>query len=98
MRVMRGHQEQHYWNRKQILLRWRELVSIVDLLPHVKIVVGPRVKVKRDAADPVKHQVGSCDVGQVGEGPGGFLGDAGDDVVEDLEAEYEDRVDEPGAC
>jgi hypothetical protein len=43
----------------------------------------------------VEHEVGAEHVGDVGEGPGGFLRDAGNDVVEDLEGCNEDYVDCP---
>jgi hypothetical protein len=46
----------------------------------------------------VEHQVGGEHVGDVGQGPAGFLRDGGQDVVEDFEDEDEDYVDEPGAC
>ena len=98
MRIMRAHKEQHNRHTEQVLLRRRELLLIVNLLPHVEVVVGAAVEVEGDAADPVEHEVGAGHVGEVCESPANFLGDAGDNVEEDLEAEDEDWVDEPGAC
>ena len=95
---MRAHKEQHNRHGKQILLGRSKLLLVVYLLPHVQVVVCARVEVEGDAAHPVEHDVAAGHVGEVGERPGDFLRDAGDDVEEDLEAEYEDRVDQPGAC
>ena len=90
---MRANQEQTYRHGEKILLRRCILIFIVDLLPHVEIVVGAGVELEGDAAHVVEHEVCGEHVGGVGEGPGGFLRDGGDDVVEDFEEEDEDYVD-----
>lgn len=98
MRIMRAHKEQHNRHAHEVFLRGGELALVVYLLPHVEVVVGAAVEVEGDAAHPVEHDVAPRHVGDVCEGPGDFLGDAWDDVEEDLEEEDEDGVDEPGAC
>lgn len=72
------------------------LVAVVDLLPHVEVVVGTSVELEGDAPHPVEHEEGTEHVADVGQGPGGFLGDAGNDVVENLQGKDEDEVDGPG--
>ena len=84
---MRADQEQANRTRQQELLRRRVLVLVVDLLPHVEVVVGAGVELEGDAAHVVEHEVGGEHVGGVGQRPGGLLRDAGDDVVEDFEEE-----------
>lgn len=95
---MRADQEQTYGHGQQELLGRGVLVLVVDLLPHVEVVVGAGVELEGDAAHVVEHQIGGEHVGDVGEGPAGLLRDRGQDVVEDFEDEDEDDVDEPGAC
>ena len=98
MRVMRAQQEEHDGHAEQELLGRRVLIAVVDLLPHVEVVVGARVEFERHALHPVEHQVGAEHVGDVGQRPRRFLRNARDDVEEDFEAEDQQDVDEPGAC
>ena len=98
MRIVRADQEQTNRHAEQELLGRRVLVLVVDLLPHVEVVVRARVELERDPAHVVEHEVRGAVVGGVDERPGGLLRDAGNDVVEDFEEEDEDDVDEPGAC
>ena len=98
MRVMRAQQEQHHRHGQQELLGGRVLVAVVDLLPHVEVVVGAGVELEGHALHPVEHDVGAEHVGDVGERPGGFLADAREGVEEDFEEEDQEGVDEPGAC
>ena len=97
MGIMRAQQEQRHWHHQQELFRGCVLVSVVDLLPHVEIVVGARVELEGHAPHIVEHKVRPDHVGYVRQGPGDLLGDAGDDVEEDLEGEDEDGVDRPCA-
>lgn len=92
---MRAEQEQDNRHTKQELLCRRVLIPVVDLLPHVQVVVRAGIELEGHASHPVEHEVGAEHVGDVGEGPGGFLRDAGNDVVEDLEGCNEDYVDCP---
>lgn len=97
MSVVRADEEETDGDGEQELLGRGILVLVVDLLPHVEVVVGAGVELERDAAHVVEHQVAAEHVRGVDECPGGFLGDGGDDVVEDFEEEDEDDVDQPGA-
>jgi hypothetical protein len=94
---MCANQEQHNWHAEQELLRWRVLVSVVNLLPHVKVVKGSGIEVERDTAHVVEHEVGARHVREVDEGPRCFLRHAGHDVKQDLAEEDEDDVDGPRA-
>ena len=87
MRVMRAEQEEQYRHYQQELLRRRVLVPIVDLLPHVQVVVGAGVELKGHALHPMEHEVGSEHVGYVCQRPGGFLRDTGHGVEEYFEGE-----------
>lgn len=89
---MRAEQEQQDGYYEQELLRRRVLVPIVNLLPHIQVVVGAGVEFEGHALHPVEHKVRAEHVGDVCERPGGFLRDAGDGVEEDLEGKNEDYV------
>ena len=73
MGVMGGHQEKKNWHHKQKLLSRRVLVAVVDLLPHVQIIISSGVEIKRHTAHVVEHEVRSKHVRDVGQGPGRFL-------------------------
>ena len=67
MRIMRADEEQYDWNTQEEFLRRRVLISIVNLLPEVEIVVGPGIEFEGYTSNPMKHNVGSghiCDIGQ----------------------------------
>ena len=55
MSVMRAEEEEDDGYAKQELLGWRILIPIVDLLPHIEVIVGTGVEFKRNAAHPVEH-------------------------------------------
>ncbi len=57
--VVCAEQKQNDRHAKQKLLRRGVLVSVVDLLPHIQVVVGSRVELERNAANPMEHQVGA---------------------------------------
>jgi len=65
LRVMRTDEKQHNGYAKKELLGWCVLVSVVDLFPHVEVVVGTRVEVKGHTAHVVEHEVGSRHVREV---------------------------------
>ena len=69
MSIVRTEQEEHDGHAQEELLGRGVLVAVVDLLPHVQVVVGAGVEFKGDAAHVVEHQVGAKHVGDVGEGP-----------------------------
>lgn len=97
MRVVGADQEKAYGHGKQELLCGRVLVAIVDLLPHVQVVVCAGVELERNTAHVVEHEVAAEHVGNVDHGPGGLLGDGGDDVVENFEQKNDHDVDRPRA-
>ena len=73
------------------------MVAVVDLLPHVQIVVGTGVEFEGCTAYVMEHEIGAEHVDDVGEGPRCFLRDAGDDVEEDFECDDENDMDRPCA-
>lgn len=66
---MSAEEEEHDRHAEQELLSGCVLVAIVDLLPHVEIVVGTGVELERDAPHPVEHEERSEHVADIGEGP-----------------------------
>ena len=86
-----GHAEQEF-------LGGCVLVTVVNLLPHVEVVVGPGVEVEGYAAHPVEHDVGASHVGDVGHGPRRLLRHARDRVEDYLQAEDYYDVDGPCSC
>lgn len=48
---------QYYRHCQQKFLCRCVLVTIIDLFPHVQVIVRPRVKLERNALNPVKHKV-----------------------------------------
>lgn len=57
MRIVRAEEEQHDRHAKQELLGGCVLGPVVDLLPHVQVVVGPGVKFERHSSDVMEHEV-----------------------------------------
>lgn len=57
MRVVCAQEEEDYRNTQEEFLRRSVLIPVIDLLPHVQIVVGSSVEFEGHASDPVKHQV-----------------------------------------
>lgn len=98
MRIMGADQKEHYWDGEEEFLRGSVLVAIINLLPHVQVVIGTRIEVEWHAADVVEHEVGSGHVREVDECPRGFLRHAGDNVEEYLADEYQNYVDSPSTC
>lgn len=56
MGIMGTDQEQNNWYTHEELLRRCVLSSIIDLLPHVQIVVGTCVEFEWYTTDPMKHE------------------------------------------
>ena len=84
MRVVCAKKEQHDWYTKKEFLRGRVLGSIINLLPHVQIVVGPGIELKWHASDPMEHEEGSKHIGYIRHGPRRLLGNSWDYVEEDF--------------
>lgn len=96
MGVVSAEEEEHDRYAEQELLSRCILVAVVDLLPHVEIVIGTGIKFERNAPHPVEHEERSEHVADVGKGPRSFLRDARDDVVENLESGDADEMNGPG--
>jgi len=73
MSVVRTKQKQHYWHAEEELFRRGVLGAIVDLLPHVQIIVSSCIKFKRYSSNPVEHEEGAEHVGYIRQGPRRFL-------------------------
>ena len=69
MCVVCAQKEEDYRHTQEELLRRSVLIPIVDLLPHVQIVVSPSVEFEGDASDPVEHQVRTKHVDNVDQRP-----------------------------
>lgn len=98
MRVVCAEKEQHDRHAEQELLGGCVLGSVVDLFPHVQVVVCPGVKFERDSSNVVEHEVRSSHVRDVRQSPGCLLRHTRHDIVEDLETHDEDEVDCPCPC
>lgn len=51
-----GRDIQYYRHHQQEFLSGRVLVPVVDLLPHVQVVVGPRVELEWYSLNPMEHK------------------------------------------
>ena len=69
MGVMGADKEEYDGNTKQELLGWRILITIVDLLPHVEVVIGAGVELERDAPHPMEHEERAKHITDVGQSP-----------------------------
>lgn len=67
--VVGAKEEEQDRHAEQELLGRGVLVAIVDLLPHVEIIVGAGVEFERDTPYPVEHKERAEHVADVGEGP-----------------------------
>lgn len=56
---MRAEQEETNGNTKEELLCWRILVPVVNLLPHIEVVVRSSVELEWNTPHPVKHDEGA---------------------------------------
>lgn len=65
MCVVCAQEEQNYWHAEQELLRWGVLCSVVDLLPHIQIIVSPGIKFKRNSSNPMEHEERAEHVGDI---------------------------------
>jgi hypothetical protein len=90
-------QEKHNRHSKEKLLGRCILISVVDLLPHVQIVVCPCIKVEWHTPYPVEHEKVANHVEDVGKRPDCLLRERdGKEVEEEMEEEDYKRMDEPG--
>lgn len=84
MGVVGAQEEEHDRDAEQEFLGGSVLGPIIDLLPHVQVVIGTPIELEGNSADIVEHDVRAKHVCYVGQCPRGLLRHAGDDVVEDL--------------
>lgn len=69
MGVVGADKEEHNRNAEQELLGRSVLITVVNLLPHVEIIVGAGVELERDAPHPMKHEEGAKHIADVGQSP-----------------------------
>jgi len=67
--VVGADKEEYDGNTKQELLGRRVLITIVDLLPHVEVVVGAGVELERNAPHPMEHEERAKHIADVGQSP-----------------------------
>lgn len=91
-------QEQYDRDGQEKFLCRCVLVSIIDLLPHIQIVVGSSIEFEGYAPNVVEHEVGASHVNDVGQCPRNLLCHTGDDITENLQDDDEDWVYRPGTC
>jgi len=65
MGIVGAEQKEQYRHAQKEFLGWGILVAVVDLLPHIQVVVSSGVEFEGDATDVVEHQVGAKHVGDV---------------------------------
>ena len=96
--VVGADEEEGDGHGEQELLGGRVLVAVVDLLPHVEVVVGAGVEVEGHALHVVEHEVRAGHVGDVGQRPGRLLRHAREGVEDELGEGDEHDVRDPGSC
>ena len=69
MGIVSAKEEENDWDAGQELLGRCVLRAIVDLFPHVQVVVRSAVEVKWHTTDIVEHDIRAHHVGDVGQGP-----------------------------
>ena len=96
--IMGAQEKEHNGNTEEKLLGRSVLSTVVDLLPHVEVIEGTAIEFEGDSSDIMEHDVGADHVGYVGQGPRCLLRDAGNDVVKDFEACYQNEMNGPRSC
>jgi hypothetical protein len=95
MGIVCAEEEQANRNAEEELFARGVLISVVNLLPHIQIVISTRVEFKRHPPYVMEHEIGAEHVGNIRKGPRCFLRDSGDNVEEDFERDDEDNMDSP---
>lgn len=67
--IVGAEKEEHDGYGEQELLGGGVLVAVVDLLPHVEVIVGTSVELERDAPHPMEHEERAEHIADVGESP-----------------------------
>ena len=96
MCVVRTQKKQHNRYAEKEFLCWSVLSSIINLLPHIQIVVSASVKLEGHSPHPVEHEERSKHVRYIRQGPGRFLGYSGNYVKKNLERSNQNQVYRPG--
>lgn len=65
MRVVGTEKKQHYRHTEKEFLCRCVLSAIVDLLPHIEVVVSASVKFERYSSDPMEHEERAEHVGDI---------------------------------
>lgn len=73
MGIVRTEKKQNYGNTEEELFSWCILGSVVNLFPHVEIVVSTGIELKGNTSDIVEHEVGAHHICNVNQGPRSFL-------------------------
>lgn len=69
MRVVGAEKKQDNRNTQKEFFGRRILISVVDLFPHIQVIIGSSVEFERYAPNPVEHEERAEHVGNVGECP-----------------------------
>ena len=69
VRVMCAKEEETDGHAEQELLRRRVLVPVIDLFPHIQIIVSTGIELEWDAPHPVEHEERAEHVADVGKRP-----------------------------
>lgn len=64
--IMCAEQKKNDWNAEKELLGWSVLIAVIDLLPHVEVVVSTSVELEGHTANPVEHKKRAKHVGNIG--------------------------------
>lgn len=65
MCIVGTEKKQHYRHTEEEFLRWRVLGPIVDLFPHIQVIVSTSVKFEGNSSDPVEHEEWAEHVGDI---------------------------------
>lgn len=69
MSIVCTREEKKYWYDQEEFLCRRILIPVVNLFPHVEVVVSASIELKWYTTDPMKHKVGAKHICNVGKGP-----------------------------
>ncbi len=65
MGIVRAEEEQANRNAEEELFARGVLIPVVNLLPHIQIVISTRVEFKRDTPYVMEHEIGAEHVGNI---------------------------------
>jgi hypothetical protein len=73
MGIVGAKKEKYNRYAEKELFRGCVLGSIIDLLPHVEVIISASIELEWYPSHPVEHKEGAEHVGDVCQCPGGFL-------------------------